>query len=681
MQGEIFPSGVLRNRIRRAVALTLTGAVLTGILSGCSKETMSTPFHKETTAPAETVATEPPATIPPDGNPEDVSCKGTYTADTVDGTTVVASMDGQELNNAKLNVLYRLALNSFQAEEGQTGPDFSKPLDTQICGISQEQITWQQYFLQKALDNWKGIQELERRSHMKMIRNELNFAVDHAKHDEYMVDVPVNDTVLYGEDASFKLSRQERPYMEALPDTMKTMAESKGYSSLQEMLGAEFGPSVTETDFNDLTYLANYAYLYFISLTYDPKPTEEEIQAQLAQMPAQEGKLVDFRHILLYPDEATVGADGKISGNGVMDAAFKQAESLFKKFTGSKKQDDVAFSVLAHDYTRDYDSIITGGLYANVHKGQMIDPLDAWLFDPARQVGDVDMIQSDYGWHVVYFKGQKDIRTPEAKKILLENRLKYIMEECEYNYPMTLDYSKIQLHPSQGQGKVTMDGDILYPDIAHERFPEVPVYIQQDYAKAPYGNYKVSSHGCGISALAMLSTYMTDELHTPATLAVQFGHYNGLHGTDWRMFTEAPPELGYFLYKRSGTWQTVEDNLREGRMAISLQVEGYFTRAGHYLVISELKDDGRVVIRDSNVYNYQRLPEHKEDLFNPKKLLPNNQGFWVYDKKVTSVANCSRCGTHETEYKPQLFKEDYICHKCEPVLQRRAAFMDLCRFS
>ena len=148
------------------------------------------------------------------------------------------------------------------------------------------------------------------------------------------------------------------------------------------------------------------------------------------------------------------------------------------------------------------------------------------------------------------------------------------------------------------------------------------------------------------------------------------------------MFTEAPPQLGYFLYKRSGVWKDVEDNLKEGRMAISLQVKGYFTRAGHYLVISELLDDGKVVLRDSNLYNYTRLPEHKEDKFKPQKLLPNNQGFWIYDNKVVTVPNCSRCGDPHQELMPQLFKDnDYVCHKCIPALERRTAFLDLCRFN
>ena len=684
MQQEIVGSQAPKKLFSRVAALVLTGASMLSLLSGCGGDTnIRDVLHPTEIQATETVVTEPPATSPPDGDPENISCKGTYTTENFDGNQVVARIEDQELNNNKLNILYRLAVNGYQAEEGQPSPDFSKPLDSQVCELEGDHITWQQYFLQQALDGWSSIQGLERRSHLKMVRNELNFAVDHERHDKYMVDVPVNDTVLYGEDASFRLSRQEKPYMEKLPESMAELAGKKGYSSLQEMVRGEFGPSVTEKDFNDLVYLANYAYLYFISLSYDPKPTDEELGEIMKKMPEAWGSVVDMRHILLISDQASIGEDGKLIADeaGWADT-YNQALYVLKLFRNGKRRDEVGFSVYAHDYTRDEGSRLSGGLYTNIHKGQMVKPLDDWLFDPARQPGDTDLVKTDYGWHAVYFSGRRDERIPEAKRIFREQKMQLIMDEIAYNYPVTIEYDKIQLQSfTENQGQLTMSQDLLYADVGHERFPEVPVYIQQDYAKAPYGGFKVSSHGCGISAFAMLSTYMMDEPHTPATLGVQFGHFNGLHGTDMRMFTDAPPELGYYLYKRSGIWQDVEDNLRAGRMTISLQVKGYFTRAGHYLVLSELADDGRVVVRDSNVYNYQRLPEHKLDLFEHKKLLPNCKGFWIYDNKVVTVPSCARCGHPHAKGMPRLFEEGYLCHKCQPAVERRTVFMDLCRMN
>ena len=681
MHHENFRFGGSGKRSRRAAALVLAGAAFLTTFSGCSVNKIDEIINPTTVPVTEPAPTEPPVTVPPDGDPENVSCKGSYTVDaeSFEGTAAVASMENQELSNSTLNILYRLAVNAYVPAEGEPAPDFSKPLDTQICELEGSHITWQQYFLQRAIDTWQGIQALERGSHMKMVRNELNFEVDPVKHDTYMKDVPINDHVLYGADASFRLTIKEEPYLEELPDFMEKLAHSKGYGSLREMVAREFGSGIREKDFNDLVQLINYSYFYFVSLTYDPKPEQEDLDAILADMPASQEELVDMRHILIWPEGAQAGADGKVTADeAAWEEAWKLAQDLDKKFHTGRKKTDAAFSKLAHDNTKDDASRATGGKYINVHKGQMIEPLDQWLFDPLRQAGDTGIVQSEYGLHVLYLTARKDARLPQAEAQFRRTRMEHVMEEVYHNYPMTLDYSKIQLLPVENQGKITLAQDILYEDIGHERFAEVPVYIQQDYMKAPYGGYKVSSHGCGISALAMLSTYMMDEQHTPATLGVQFGYYNGLHGTDWTMFTEAPPELGYYLHSRAGLWDDVEAGLKKNQMAISLQVKGYFTRAGHYLVISELRDDGDVVIRDSNIYNYTRLKEHKVDHFNPKKLLPNCQGFWIYEPKVVTVPNCARCGDPQKSGSPRLFREDdYLCHKCIPAQTRREIFLDL----
>ena len=71
---------------RRLIAILLSLALLTG-LAGCGK------------APEEpvTVPTEPVPTVPADGNPNDVTCKGSYTVSDDEilaaKYTVVATMD------------------------------------------------------------------------------------------------------------------------------------------------------------------------------------------------------------------------------------------------------------------------------------------------------------------------------------------------------------------------------------------------------------------------------------------------------------------------------------------------------------------------------------------------------------------------------------------------------------
>lgn len=60
---------------------------------------------------------------------------------------------------------------------------------------------------------------------------------------------------------------------------------------------------------------------------------------------------------------------------------------------------------LANKNSADAGSALDGGLYQKLHKGQLTPVLDDWCFDDARQSGDVDILRSGLGYHIVFFKG------------------------------------------------------------------------------------------------------------------------------------------------------------------------------------------------------------------------------------------------------------------------------------
>lgn len=83
-------------------------------------ETVETTLAAEGAA-QETVATEPP-TVPADGNPDDVTCKGTYTAadEAVIAArdTVVATAGEYELTVGQLQVYYWMEMRNFMSQYG-----------------------------------------------------------------------------------------------------------------------------------------------------------------------------------------------------------------------------------------------------------------------------------------------------------------------------------------------------------------------------------------------------------------------------------------------------------------------------------------------------------------------------------------------------------------------------------
>ena len=239
----------------------------------------------------------------------------------------------------------------------------------------------------------------------------------------------------------------------------------------------------------------------------------------------------------------------------------------------------------------------------------------------------------------------------------------------------TVDYSAAKLWVDPNAAGV-LPVDVLYPDIAHERFPEVIVYFQQDYHYAPFGSAYVGLSGCGITTMAMLATYMTDTIYTPAMLAERFSEYYEVGGTKGELFQEVPEKLGFQLDRTSWNIDDAVAALENGQRVISLQQKGHFTSKGHYLLLQQYDPETDTFqVRDSNIYNYGRLSGHKVDYFTRADLLSGASVFYIMKNKVTSTPTCPRCGDNPQPEK--LLDEAALCPRCTAALTRRNAFLSL----
>lgn len=142
--------------------------------------------------------------------------------------------------------------------------------------------------------------------------------------------------------------------------------------------------------------------------------------------------------------------------------------------------------------------------------------------------------------------------------------------------------------------------------VSAEEITEVPLYNQLDYPNTPYGNYgTVRSHGCGITCVAMVATYLLDDTSlTPDVLAEQFGKYNCQTGSSWDLFPKSAEELGLGEVEQYFDWcDEIEEALRNGQLVISNQRKGLFTKGGHYILLTGMNED-RVMVNDPNGANY-----------------------------------------------------------------------------
>ena len=149
--------------------------------------------------------------------------------------------------------------------------------------------------------------------------------------------------------------------------------------------------------------------------------------------PHQE-QTVTARHILFQTKDQSSGND--LSEEEIAKKKT-QAEDVLKKFNEGDKTED-SFAALANEYNEDTGSSSNGGLYEHIYPGQMVTEFNDWVFDANRKAGDVELVETDYGYHIIYFvaKDGKDyydsaIRSSKANKDI-ETETKALQEGKDY---------------------------------------------------------------------------------------------------------------------------------------------------------------------------------------------------------------------------------------------------------
>lgn len=418
------------------VVAALIIAMLVGTL-GNDKAEGETIVSEPSAATEETV----PATIPADGNPDDETCKGSYTASDEEvkaaADTVVATAGEYELTNAELQVYYWLGIqNTLQTWSyysnaygfdyaAMMGLDYTQPLDTQICTMVENGATWQQYFLLNALQSWHYYQSLE----------------------------------VEAINAGFDVDAEKREFLDNLETSLAEDAVNYGFETAGEYLAYNAGPGATMESYLNFMEQNYRGYDYYDSLVNAIELTDEELDAYYTENEAalveqgvgKDAKFVDVRHILIMP-ESTTAEDGTTTvTDEAWAAAAAEAERILNEWKSGAATEE-SFGELANTYTADgndanYDGIPDGGLYTEVYVGQMVPEFENWCFDETRQIGDTGLVKTTYGWHVMYFVQSYPSQQwkTAAESALRSQRSNELIEDISAKYPLSVDYSKILL--------------------------------------------------------------------------------------------------------------------------------------------------------------------------------------------------------------------------------------------
>ena len=134
----------------------------------------------------------------------------------------------------------------------------------------------------------------------------------------------------------------------------------------------------------------------------------------------REENLVSVRHILV---KFQGGTEDENTGELVYSesekkATMDKATEIKTEFEAGAKTED-AFAELAKKYSE--DNAEDGGLYEDVYPGQMETGFEDWCFEEGRKTGDTGIVETSYGYHVMYY-----VETQENtyREYLIENHLR-----------------------------------------------------------------------------------------------------------------------------------------------------------------------------------------------------------------------------------------------------------------
>ena len=337
--------------------------------------------------------------------------------------TVVATVGDLGLTNSELQVFYWQAVEEFYSYYGAyidaSVLDLSKPLDSQFYD-EEAGITWQKYFLDSALSVWSRYAA-------------LNMA---------------------GVEAGFQLDAETQAYLDGMMEQMATGAAEQGFASTNEMIQASMGPACEESGYFSFLSTNIYAGQYLDSLYDTLVPTMEEIESYYAaneevlnqQGIADDGSItVDVRHILICPKGGTEGENGEVTySEAEWEQCRLEAQELLDKWSAEDGTEE-GFAQYAMDHTEDPGSMATGGLYTDVYVGQMVEPFEAWCFDESRKQGDTGLVQTNYGYHIMYFVDSREVWIGSVQDTMINERSLALVNEAVTKWPMEAKYNKIVL--------------------------------------------------------------------------------------------------------------------------------------------------------------------------------------------------------------------------------------------
>ena len=264
--------------------------------------------------------------------------------------------------------------------------------------------------------------------------------------------------------------------------------DMKTNDSLTLLKDQSYGASSADEKFNKWAFDKNTA----VGSTYIVENADTGYTVYMMSEPvhtAPDATTYDVRHILIsFPKaeegkeeekkddvevelldasayDVTVDIDVDLEKTGDKET-YKKAQDILKEYLDGDKTEN-AFAELAKKYSEDGNAE-QGGIYTDVPKDKMVDEFENWSLAKDRKYGDVGIVESSYGYHIMYHVGAEtttwkdviktDLATEKyndfAEKIIKEDNVKIENEDAaviELANEELNRFAKLQIRNSQQQ--------------------------------------------------------------------------------------------------------------------------------------------------------------------------------------------------------------------------------------
>ena len=171
------------------------------------------------------------------------------------------------------------------------------------------------------------------------------------------------------------------------------------------------------------------------------------------------------------------------------------------------------------------------------------------------------------------------------------------------------------------------------------------IYFNQGDAAWNSSGYGIRAAGCGPTSMAVCISTLTGKWVTPVdttSWAYEQGYYSSA-GSEHRAIPAMAEHWGLKCDGLGTNYQKIKESLKHGRPVVSLMGSGYFTRGGHFMVLTEIDSNDNVTVADVGSRKRSQYKYSLHDVISQSKVASAGGPFWsIYKQGKAKTQNDSK---------------------------------------